>query len=109
MQSETGYYIIDEGVVEREEPKRNFTNWAKSLLYNDADYLIAAYSLSKGLSIASNKHAQRINTNSKIVHWVRNKLAQETERLLPIVKKITEIYKKIMGNEESDEEKDEQE
>jgi hypothetical protein len=105
MQSETGYYIIDEGVVEREEPKRNFTNWAKSLLYNDADYLIAAYSLSKGLSIASNKHAQRINTNSKLVHWVRNKLAQETERLLPITKKITEIYKKIMDNEEKEEKK----
>jgi hypothetical protein len=103
MQSETGYYIVDEGVVEREEPKRNFTNWSKALLYNDADYLIVAYSLNKGLGTASNKFARKMTPDSEIVSWTRNKLDKETQRLQPIVKKITEIYEKIrriMDNEE---------
>ncbi len=107
MQSETGYYIVDEGVVEREEPKRNFTNWSKSLLYNDADYLIVAYSLYKGLGTASNKFARKMDSNSQLVSWVRNNLDKETKRLQPIVEKIGEIYEKIrriMDNEERDNE-----
>jgi hypothetical protein len=103
MQSESGYYIVDEGIVEREEPKRNFTNWSKALLYNDADYLIVAYSLYKGLGTASNKFASKIFPNSDIVSWVRDKLDKETKRLQPIVKKIGNIYEKIrriMDNEE---------
>ncbi len=95
MQSETGYYIVDEGIVEREEPKRNFTNWSKALLYNDADYLILAYSLYKGLGAVSNKFARKMAPNSKLVSWVRNKLDKETKRLQPIVEKITEIHEKI--------------
>jgi hypothetical protein len=105
MQSESGYYIIDEGVVEREEPKRNFTNWSKSLLFNDADYLIVAYSLYKGLGTLSNKHAGKITPTSDLVFWVRDKLDKETKRLQPIVKKIGEMYEKIrriMDNEERD-------
>jgi hypothetical protein len=107
MQSESGYYIVDEGVVEREEPKRNFTNWSKSLLYNDADYLIVAYSLNKGLGTASNKFARKISPDSGIVSWIRDKLDKETKRLQPIVKKINEIYekiRKIMDNEEEENE-----
>jgi hypothetical protein len=114
MQSESGYYIVDEGIVEREEPKRNFTNWSKALLFNDADYLIVAYSLHKGLGTTSNKHANKIKPTSELVFWIRDKLDKETKRLQPIVKKITEIYEKIreimdddknkkkMDNEEGD-------
>jgi hypothetical protein len=108
MQSETGYYSIDEGIVEREEPKRNFTNWSKSLLFNDADYLIVAYSLNKGLGTASNKFAKKMFPGSKLVFWVRDKLDKETKRLQPIVNKIIEVYEKIkrsMDDEEESEEK----
>jgi hypothetical protein len=95
MQSETGYYIVGEGVVEKEEAKRNFTNWSKSLLYNDADYLIAAYSLNKGLGIVSNKFAKKIKPNSKIVSWVRDKLIKETKRIQPIAEKMIKVHEKI--------------
>ena len=106
MQSESGYYIVDEGIVEREEPKRNFTNWSKALLFNDADYLIVAYSLHKGLGTTSNKHANKIKPTSELVSWVRDKLDKETKRMQPILKKINEIYEKIrriMDNEEGSE------
>ncbi len=97
MQSESGYYIVGEGIVEREEAKRNFTNWSKALLFNDADYLIAAYSLNKGLGIVSNKHAQKMTPKSKLVSWVRNKVEKETKRLQNIVEKITKVYEKIQS------------
>jgi hypothetical protein len=106
MQSESGYYIVDEGIVEREEPKRNFTNWSKALLFNDADYLIVAYSLYKGLGTASNKFARKMSPNSELVSWIRDKLHKETKRMQPILKKINEIYEKIrriMDNEEGSE------
>ena len=106
MQSESGYYIVDEGIVEREEPKRNFTNWSKALLFNDADYLIVAYSLHKGLGTASNKFARKMSPNSELVSWIRDKLHKETKRMQPILKKINEIYEKIrriMDNEEGSE------
>ncbi len=112
MQSESGYYIVGEGIVEKEAPKRNFTNWSKALLYNDADYLIAAYSLNKGLGIVSNKHAKVITPKSRLVTWVRNKIEKETKRLKSMVEKITKMYERIQSalnkNDEEEEEKEEE-
>jgi hypothetical protein len=95
MQSESGYYIVEQGIVRRTPNKRNFTNWSKSLLINDSDYLRAAYSLIKGLSFASSKHHGKMKENSDIVKWVAKMLKSETEKLIPIVRELTKLSKQI--------------
>ncbi len=95
MQSESGYYIVEQGIVRRASNKRNFTNWSKSLLFNDADYIRAAYSIIKGLSFASSKHHNKIKENSDIVKWVAKMLKSETEKLIPIVRDLKKLSDQI--------------
>jgi len=95
MQSESGYYIVEQGIVRRASNKRNFTNWSKSLLFNDADYIRAAYSIIKGLSFASSKHHGKIKENSDIVKWVAKMLKSETEELIPIVRDLKKLSDQI--------------
>lgn len=95
MQSESGYYIIDEGMAVRTPSMRNFTNWSKSMLISDSDYIRAAYGLIKGLSFVSSKNHGKINQKSKIVKWVANMLKNETDKQIPIVKSLIELSNKI--------------
>jgi len=95
MQSESGYYILSEGMAVRTANMRNFTNWSKSLLISDSDYIRAAYSLIKGLSFVSSKHHDTVKPNSQIVKWVANMLKSETDKQIPIVKSLIELSNKI--------------
>ena len=98
MQSESGYYIVEQGMVRRMPNKRNFTNWSKSLLISDSDYIKVAYSLLKGLSFVSSKHHDTIKENSKIVKWVAKMLKSETQKLIPIVQDLRQLASQIQQN-----------
>jgi len=95
MQSETGYYIVEQGIVRRTPSKRNFTNWSKSMLIDSSDYIRAAYSLLKDLSFASSKNYDKISKKSAITKWVANMLQSETEKLKPIIQELMKLSKQI--------------
>jgi hypothetical protein len=95
MQSESGYYIVEEGIVRRVPSKRNFTNWSKSLLISDSDYIRAAYSVIKGLSFVSSKHRNQVQKDLKIVKWVEKMLKSETQKLVPIIQDLIRLSSQI--------------
>jgi hypothetical protein len=95
MQSESGYYIVEEGIVRRVLNKRNFTNWSKSLLIDDSDLIKVAYSVIKGLSFVSSKHHDQIHKRKKIVKWVEKMLKSETQKLMPIIQDLIQLSSQI--------------
>ena len=113
MQSETGYYIVEQGIVRRTPSVRNFTNWSKSMLIDSSDYIRAAYSILKDLSFASSKNRDKISEKSAITKWVANMLKSETEKLKPVIQELIKLSKQIQQkvdeykgelNEDDDEE-----
>jgi len=97
MQSESGYYIVEQGIVQRMPNKRNFTNWSKSLLISDSDYIRAAYSIIKGLSFASSKYHNKMKKDSDIVKWVSRMIKSETEKIMPIIQELIQLSNQIQN------------
>ncbi len=95
MQSESGYYIIEQGIVRRVPSKRNFTNWSKSLLISDSDYIKVAYSVIKGLEFVSSKHHDQIQKKPTIVKWVEKMLKSETQKLMPLIQDLIQLASQI--------------